>query len=81
MNEFRAPGQPECEGDRGDKAPSSSTHDRGVRGRAGYGWRDRGATATEYAIMVSLIAVVIIGAVSLFGQNLIQLFQVPASAL
>ncbi len=31
--------------------------------------------------MVSLIAVVIVGAVTLFGQNVIQLFQVPASAL
>jgi Flp pilus assembly pilin Flp len=35
----------------------------------------------EYALMVSLIAVVIIAAVTLFGQNMIQLFQVPASAL
>jgi Flp pilus assembly pilin Flp len=35
----------------------------------------------EYALMVSLIAVVIIGAVALFGQNMIQLFNVPASAL
>ena len=31
--------------------------------------------------MVSLIATVIIGSVALFGQNVIQLFQVPASAL
>ena len=31
--------------------------------------------------MVSLIAVVIVSAVTLFGQNMIQLFQVPSSAL
>jgi Flp pilus assembly pilin Flp len=31
--------------------------------------------------MVSLIAVVIIAAVTLFGQNIIHLFNVPASAL
>jgi Flp pilus assembly pilin Flp len=31
--------------------------------------------------MVTLIAVVIIGAVTLFGQNMIHLFDVPASAL
>jgi Flp pilus assembly pilin Flp len=31
--------------------------------------------------MATLIAVVIIGAVTLFGQNVIPLFQVPANAL
>lgn len=31
---------------------------------------DRGATAVEYGLMVSLIAVVIIGAVSAFGTAL-----------
>jgi Flp pilus assembly pilin Flp len=54
---------------------------RGLHGRPGFGRGDRGATATEYAIMVSLIAVVIIAGVTLFGQNMIHLFQVPSSAL
>ena len=54
---------------------------RGLRGRPGHRGGDRGATAVEYAIMVSLIAVVIVSAVALFGQNMIQLFQVPSSAL
>ena len=31
--------------------------------------------------MVALIAVVIIAAVTLFGQNMVGLFNVPASAL
>jgi pilus assembly protein Flp/PilA len=30
---------------------------------------DEGATAVEYALMVALIAMVIIGAVTLLGQN------------
>ncbi|MFC8502958.1 Flp family type IVb pilin, partial [Pedococcus sp. NPDC057267] len=54
---------------------------RGPRGPPVPGRGDRGATAVEYAIMVSLIAVVIVSAVTLFGQNMIQLFQVPSSAL
>ena len=54
---------------------------RGLRGRPGVSPGDHGATAVEYAIMVSLIAVVIVSAVALFGQNMIQLFQVPSSAL
>ncbi|MDU0312663.1 Flp family type IVb pilin [Phycicoccus sp. M110.8] len=54
---------------------------RGLRGRLGTRRGDHGATAVEYAIMASLIAVVIVGSVTIFGQNLIQLFQVPASAL
>ena len=32
--------------------------------------RDEGATAVEYGLMVALIAVVIIGAVTLLGNNL-----------
>ena len=40
---------------------------------------ERGATAVEYGLMVTLIAVVIVGAVALFGTNLIALFSVPAS--
>ena len=35
---------------------------------------DRGATAVEYALMVGLIAVVIIGAVSALGVQLNALF-------
>ncbi|GAB3434480.1 hypothetical protein GCM10027517_02590 [Phycicoccus ginsengisoli] len=54
---------------------------RGLRGRRGASLDDRGATAVEYAIMVSLIAVVIVSAVALFGQNMVQLFGVPSSAL
>jgi pilus assembly protein Flp/PilA len=36
---------------------------------------DRGATAVEYAIMVSLIALVIIVAVTAFGLSVSGLFQ------
>jgi Flp pilus assembly pilin Flp len=39
--------------------------------------RDRGATAVEYALMVSLIALVIFVAVTLLGGNLAELFQDP----
>ncbi|WP_406831796.1 Flp family type IVb pilin [Pedococcus sp. KACC 23699] len=52
-----------------------------VRGRPGAHRDDRGATSVEYALMVSLIAVVIIAAVTLFGQNMVHLFNVPAAAL
>ena len=37
--------------------------------------RDRGATATEYALLVGLIALVIIGGVTLFGTNLQTFFS------
>lgn len=39
-------------------------------------WRasDEGATAVEYGLMVALIAVAIIGAVTLLGTNLSGLF-------
>ena len=57
------------------------TSARGSRGRLGLNRVDRGATSVEYALMVSLITVVIIASVTLFGQNVVQLFQVPASAL
>ncbi|UFN45609.1 Flp family type IVb pilin [Nocardioides okcheonensis] len=40
---------------------------------------ERGATAVEYGLMVALIAVVIVGAVSLFGRSASSLFSVPAS--
>jgi Flp pilus assembly pilin Flp len=36
----------------------------------GFAAKDRGATATEYAILVSLIAVVIVTGVAFFGHNL-----------
>ncbi|WP_138442277.1 Flp family type IVb pilin [Sinomonas susongensis] len=37
--------------------------------------RERGATATEYALLVGLIALVIIGGVTLFGNNLQTFFS------
>jgi pilus assembly protein Flp/PilA len=37
--------------------------------------RDQGATAVEYGLMVALIAVVIIAAVTLLGDNLEALFN------
>ena len=44
-------------------------------GRRGlYARDDRGATAVEYALMVSLIAVVIIFGVAAFGRSVNQLF-------
>ncbi len=36
---------------------------------------EKGATAVEYGLMVALIAIVIIGAVTLLGNNLSQLFN------
>lgn len=43
--------------------------------------QERGATAVEYGIMVSLIAVVIIGAVTLLGNNLDGIFDEVAAAV
>lgn len=40
--------------------------------------RERGATAVEYGLMVGLIAVVIVGAVTIFGQGVNALFIIPA---
>jgi pilus assembly protein Flp/PilA len=40
-----------------------------------------GATAVEYGLMVALIAIVIIGAVSLLGGNLSSLFSSIAGKL
>ncbi|HVK28395.1 MAG TPA: Flp family type IVb pilin [Nocardioides sp.] len=37
---------------------------------------ERGATAVEYALMMMLIAVAIIGAVALFGDAVVGLFEV-----
>ncbi len=42
---------------------------------------DTGATAVEYGLMVSLIAVVIIAAVTLVGVNLNGIFNTIATAL
>jgi Flp pilus assembly pilin Flp len=42
---------------------------------------ERGATATEYALMVGLIALVIFAAVGTFGIAVSDLFTIPAGAL
>ena len=42
---------------------------------------DEGATMPEYALMVSLIAVVCIGAVTLIGGNAAGIFGAVAAAL
>ncbi|CAN5261574.1 hypothetical protein BH23ACT9_BH23ACT9_36480 [soil metagenome] len=42
---------------------------------------DRGATAVEYGLMVALIAVAIIGAVFLLGQQLNGSFTTTTNAL
>jgi len=42
---------------------------------------DRGATAVEYGLMVSLIAVAIIAAVTLVGTNLTNIFNTVAGAI
>ncbi|CAB4331388.1 unannotated protein [freshwater metagenome] len=43
--------------------------------------QDRGATAVEYALLVGLIAVVIIGAVTALGGQLSTLFTTVKDAL
>jgi len=42
---------------------------------------ERGATAVEYGLMVALIAVVIIAAVTLLGNNLKAMFESIAGAI
>jgi pilus assembly protein Flp/PilA len=42
---------------------------------------DRGVTSVEYGLMVALIAIVIIAAVTLLGQNLSNLFNTVAGAI
>jgi len=42
---------------------------------------DRGVTSVEYGLMVALIAVVIIVAVTLLGNNLSNLFTQVANAI
>lgn len=41
---------------------------------------DAGATAVEYGLMASLIALVIVGAVTLFGSSVRGLFELIAAA-
>lgn len=45
-----------------------------VRGR----FDEDGATSVEYALMVGLIALVIVGGVTLFGISVGNLFTIPA---
>jgi pilus assembly protein Flp/PilA len=42
---------------------------------------EEGATAVEYGLMVALIAIVIIGAVTLLGTNLTTLFSDIANSV
>ena len=42
---------------------------------------DEGATAVEYGLMVSLIAVVIIGAVTILGGKLAAIFTAVGAAI
>ena len=42
---------------------------------------EKGATAVEYGLMVALIAVVIIAAVTLLGNNLNAMFNAIAAAI
>lgn len=42
---------------------------------------ERGATAVEYGLMVALIAIVIIGAVTLLGNDLKALFEKVAASI
>ena len=42
---------------------------------------EEGATAVEYGIMVALIAVVIIAAVTLIGQDLVTVFTSVSTSL
>ena len=43
--------------------------------------REEGATAVEYGLMVALIAIVVIAAVVLLGNNLSGLFNKAASSV
>ena len=42
---------------------------------------DRGASSVEYAILVALIALIILAAVSFFGQSTSGLFQKTCSSV
>ena len=50
-----------------------------MKSRFGLASSDEGATAVEYGIMVALIAIVIIAAVILLGENLAAVFQRTAT--
>jgi len=39
---------------------------------------EEGATAVEYGLMVAMIAIVIVGAVTIFGRGVVALFSIPA---
>ncbi len=39
---------------------------------------ERGATAVEYGLMVAMIAIVIVGAITVFGVAVNDLFSIPA---
>lgn len=43
--------------------------------------RERGATSTEYALLIGLVAVVIIGAVAFFGGSVRQLFSSSGASM
>ncbi|WP_427019320.1 Flp family type IVb pilin (plasmid) [Pseudarthrobacter sp. P1] len=51
----------------------------GVKNRLG--GEEKGATAVEYGLMVALIAVAIIGGVTLLGGNLLALFNGIAASI
>lgn len=53
---------------------------RGFLKRLAHG-DDRGVTAVEYCLMAMLIALVIIGAVILLGQNLSSIFDHAATGI
>jgi pilus assembly protein Flp/PilA len=43
--------------------------------------RDQGATAVEYGLMIALIAIIILTAVALLGQNLSGVFDQTAQSV
>ena len=53
------------------------------RGRSGLPSRqdDRGATAVEYSLMAGLVAAVIVGAATLFGLDVLGLFNTLPTGL
>jgi pilus assembly protein Flp/PilA len=60
-------------------APSVLAGARGLRVRLS-GQDDRGVTSVEYALLAALIAVVISGAVAVFGLSVNNLFMQIAGA-
>jgi Flp pilus assembly pilin Flp len=61
--------------------PGAPTHESGWGGGGGPAppGPPPGATSVEYALMAGLIALVIVVSVTLFGTNVITLFNVPSS--